>query len=230
MKSVWENSWFMIPVLLFFNIGLAVSFFVPYGDEILYLNDLRKEPFNSIFKIATLLGEVHAYIICGVAALFWRYRFALLITLAGLITLPVVHLFKTFFGTDRPITFFKNLGLDHIIVKVPGVILNVGPTSFPSGHTMAAFALFSLLAVFLGRNRRYWGLIFAGFAVLTGISRVFLVQHFLADILVGATLGLGVSWFVLQLDKMPFFQKKEWLDRSLRLGKERVRQKTKPDA
>ena len=63
-----------------------------------------------------------------------------------------------------------------------------------------------------------------------GVGKTLLVQHFLADILVGATLGLGVSWFVLQLNETSFFQKKEWLDRSLRLGKERVRQKTKPDA
>lgn len=230
MKSVWENSWFMIPVLLFFNIGFALFLFVPYGYEILYLNDLRKEPFNTIFKIATLLGEVHAYIICGVAAIFWRYRFTLLITLAGLITLPVVHFFKAFFGADRPITFFRNLGLDEIVVIVPGVTLNVGPTSFPSGHTMAAFALFGLLAALLNIKHHRWSLLFAGLAALAGVSRVFLVQHFLIDILVGAALGLGVSWFVLQLDKMPFFQKKEWLDRSLRLGKERVRQKTTPGA
>jgi membrane-associated phospholipid phosphatase len=223
MKNVWENSWFTIPVLLFFNIGLALSLFVPYGYEILYLNDLRREPFNTFFKFATLLGEVHAYVFFGVAALFWRYRFTVLVALTGLITLPVVHVFKAFFGSDRPITFLKNLGLADAVVTVPGVVLNVGQTSLPSGHTMAAFALFGLLAMMLERKQQHWGLLFAALAAVTGVSRVFLVQHFLIDILVGAALGLAVSWFVLWLGKMPFFQKRKWLEKSLTIEKEGIK-------
>ncbi len=217
MRNIWENSWFMIPVLLFFNIGLALSLFVPYGHEILYLNDLRREPFNSFFKFATHLGEAYAYIICGVAALLWHYRFALLITLAGLATLPAGYFFKALFSTDRPITFFRNQDLQHFVITVPGVELNVGPTSFPSGHTMAAFALFSLLTLMLERKYGRWSVAFALLAISVGVSRVFLVQHFLADILAGAVLGLGVSWLVLRLDRTPFMKRAKWLDGNWRL-------------
>lgn len=217
MKNIWENSWFMIPVLLFFNVGLALSLFVPYGHEILYLNDLRREPFNSFFKFATLLGEVYGYIFFGLAAALWRYRFALLISLAGFVTLPVGYFFKAFFGADRPITFFRNQDLQHFVITVPGVELNVGPTSFPSGHTMAAFALFSMLTLMLEQKYRRWSVAFALLAISVGVSRVFLVQHFLADILAGAVLGLGVSWFVWQLDRTPFMKRAKWLDGNWRL-------------
>ena len=216
MKSIWENAWFMIPVLLFFNAGLALAYFTPYGYEILYLNFIRHEPFNTVFQFLTLLGEVYAYLIAGVAALFWRYRFALMIALAGLITLPTVYFIKESFAADRPITFFRNRGLVDLLVTVPGVDLNAGQTSFPSGHTMAAFALFSMLTLIVGEKYRRWGLLFALLAILVGVSRVFLVQHFLADILAGAILGLFVSWFVWQIDKTIFFQRLKWLDGSLR--------------
>lgn len=215
MKSIRENGWFIIPALLFFTAGLVLASRMPYGDEILLLNGLRREPFNAVFQFMTLLGEVHAYIFCGVAALFWRFRYALLIALAGLVTLPTVYFIKETFAIDRPITFFRNRDLGDLVVTVPGVDLNVGQTSFPSGHTMAAFALCSILALILGRKYRRWGLPLALLAVSVGVSRVFLVQHFLADILAGAALGVFVGWLVWQLDKTPFFQRMHFLDQSL---------------
>jgi len=220
MKSIWENSWFVIPVLLFFSVGLALALFVPYGGENLFFNDWRREPFNSIFKFLTLLGEVYPFVVCGVAALFWRYRFALLIALTGLVTLPTVYFVKETFSVDRPITFFRNQGLGDAVVTVPGEELNVGRTSFPSGHTMAAFALYSMVVLIIGEKYRRWGLPLALLAILVGVSRVFLVQHFLADILGGAVLGLVVSGLVWRLDKTPFFQKAKWLEKGLFFRKE----------
>jgi undecaprenyl-diphosphatase len=58
---------------------------------------------------------------------------------------------------------------------------------------MAAFALYSLLAMMLPVRQKHWGLPMAIIAVLVGISRIFLVQHFLADVLGGALLGLALS-------------------------------------
>jgi membrane-associated phospholipid phosphatase len=212
MKSIWENSWFVVPALLFFAIGLALVFSMPYGYEILFFNRLRVEPLNSIFKFATLLGEAYPYVIFGVAAAFWRYRFAFLIGLVGLVMLPTAYFIKESVGSDRPITHFRSLQQEAAVITVPGVDLNVGPTSFPSGHTMAAFGLYSMLALIVGKKYRRWGLPLALLAISVGVSRVFLVQHFLADILAGAALGIGVSWLVWRLGTTPFLQKKKWLD------------------
>lgn len=222
MKNIWENSWFMIPALLFFIVGLALVYFVPYGDEILFFNDLRQEPLNSIFRFVTYLGEVYAYIICGVAALFWRYRFTLLIALTGLITLPTVYLIKETFGTDRPIAFFKNRDMSSDVVTVPEVDPHSGKTSFPSGHTMAGFGLYSILTLMAGKKRQRWGLAFALLATLVGVSRIFLVQHFLPDVLSGAFLGLLVSSLVWRLDGTPFFRRMHTLDGRLQWNKKKM--------
>lgn len=222
MKRIWGNSWFAIPVLLFFGAGLLLAYFIPYGDEILFFNDLRQEPLNSAFRFFTHLGEAYAYIIFGLAALFWRYRFTLLITLTGLFTLPTVYFIKGSFEVDRPVSFFKKQGKQELVVTVPGVELFAGKTSFPSGHTMAAFGLYSILTLMAGKKHRHWGLAFALLAILVGVSRVFLVQHFLADILAGALLGLLVSGLMWGLNSTPFFQKLGKLDEHLQLRKKEM--------
>ena len=88
--------------------------------------------------------------------------------------------------------------------------------SFPSGHTMSAFGLSSLLALMAGPKSRKRVLVLALLAIAVGLSRIFLVQHFLVDVLAGALLGMGVSGFVWWLNGTPFFREKTWLDGKLR--------------
>lgn len=215
VKCFWENPWFSIPVLLFLNAGLVLAYYVPYGTEVLYFNPLREEPFNSIFRFCTLLGEPFAYIVAGIAMLFWRYRFALLILVAGLLTLASSYYLKDHIGTPRPLTWFNQGGIRDLLIVVPDVELASGNTSFPSGHTMAAFTLYSLLAGIVMEKQPRLGLLFAVLALLVGISRIFLAQHFLADVLGGATVGLLLGWIALQFNRLSFMQKSLTLDRGL---------------
>lgn len=211
MKWIWENNWFMIPVSLFLGVGMAFALMLPYGDEILYLNNIRQEPFNSIFKFLSWCGEYWIWIVVGLAALFWRYRFTLMIALTGLI-IPLVFILKDQVGSDRPITYFRETGRVNEVVVVPGENLNAGQTSFPSGHTMSAFGLFSILALIAGRQSRKRVLFLAVLAMAVGLSRIFLVQHFLVDVLGGALLGMAVSGFVWWLNDRPYFQRMTYLD------------------
>ncbi len=195
--SVWRNPWFRIPALFFFACGLIVPFWLPYGDEITALNGLRYEPWNTLFAWITRLGEAPAFLAAGIGALFFRYRLSLLIALVGLLTIPVSYYLKDGFGVDRPITYFEKKGLREEVVLVPGVRMNGGQTSFPSGHTMAAFSLYALLSAAVGRRRPYASLLLAILPILVGLSRIFLVQHFLCDVLVGAAIGLCLALLVL---------------------------------
>ncbi|TNE59274.1 MAG: phosphatase PAP2 family protein [Bacteroidetes bacterium] len=212
--NIWSVPWFTIPVLLFFNVGLALLLFVPYGAEILYLNPWRTEPLNTFFRGATELGEAVAFVALGLISLLWRFRFALLIALTGLLVMPVSYLLKDKIGTDRPVTYFEKNGVRDAVVLVPGVKPNGGKTSFPSGHTMAAFSLYTLLALLTRRKWPWLGLALAWTAMLVAISRVFLVQHFLADILGGAFFGMALAWLVFSLDRR-FFARMTVLDRGL---------------
>ena len=195
-----QNGWFAIPVLIALAAGLVAAYCLPYGDEILAFNGLRREPLNSVFWLATCLGEAYAYVVAGVALVLLRkYRCAALVTLTGLMMLPLSYVLKDQFGIMRPLTWFSQAERWHEVVTVPGVRLASGYTSFPSGHTMSAFALYSLLTLMLAWKHRRWGLAFALLAVAVGVSRIFLVQHYLADVLGGAVLGLllgGLMWQV----------------------------------
>ena len=68
-------------------------------------------------------------------------------------------------------------------------------SSFPSGHTGAAVALYGCLAVIMLRNiPRRWvavGLALVGFAIpiLVAASRVYRGMHFLTDVVTGAIAG-----------------------------------------
>lgn len=200
-RSVWSFPWFFIPVLLFFITGLVMLLLMPYGAEILYLNTWRAEPLNSFFRFFTLMGEFPAFVVTGLLLLLWRYRFALLFAGAGLLVSPLSYLLKDKIGTDRPITYFEKAGIREAVVQVPGVDLNSGQTSFPSGHTMAAFALYGLVALTAGRVVPWLGLACAWTAILVGISRIFLVQHFLIDVLGGAAIGLLLALLLWRLDE-----------------------------
>jgi membrane-associated phospholipid phosphatase len=221
MKGIWENSWFMAPVSLFLGLGLALSILVPYGDEILFFNDLRREPFISIFKFFSWCGETWIWVVVGLAAMFWRYRYTLLIALTGII-MPLVFIVKDRVGIDRPITYFQKVGKVDALVTVPEVYLNSGQTSFPSGHTMSAFALFSLLALMAGKQSRKRVLLLAVLAIAVGLSRIFLAQHFLVDTLGGALLGMTVSGFMWWLNDRKYFQQQTYLDERIRLFKRAV--------
>lgn len=67
--------------------------------------------------------------------------------------------------------------------------------SFPSGHTVVAFALSTVLAE---RFDNIWARIgFYGLASITAFSRVYNNQHFFSDVVIGGLLGLGTGLYVV---------------------------------
>jgi membrane-associated phospholipid phosphatase len=195
MRHWLKIPWFTIPILLFFNAGLALLLALPYGREITLLNPWRTEPFVSVFHFVTRLGEVYAFAACFVVlALSGRFRDALLIALTGIVVIFAAGFMKKQFKIDRPISYFEKTEQRGELVLPSDVYLNSGRSSFPSGHTMAAFGLYGLLAFLYARQRPKMGLVFAALAILVAFSRIFLVQHFLVDTLGGAAVGLLLAW------------------------------------
>lgn len=216
-RSLWHHPWFLIPTLLFVALVLWLGLDLQYGDEIWRLNPYRLEPLNTFFRYVTHLGEEWAWIAAIVGSLFWRYRFALILSIAGLLLLPVSYLLKHNYEVERPVTYFEKLDALEVIAPVPGERLNSGYNSFPSGHTMSAFALFSLLALMTQRRAPWMGAVLAWTAILVGVSRVFLAQHFLSDVLGGIAFGLLVADLAWQIDRR-FFRRVHWLDGRVRRG------------
>ena len=67
---------------------------------------------------------------------------------------------------------------------------------FPSGHAVAAVALYGLLAVLLWRQRHYrWSILAGAWGLAVAVSRVYLGVHYPSDVLASLTMG-GLWLFV----------------------------------
>jgi membrane-associated phospholipid phosphatase len=66
--------------------------------------------------------------------------------------------------------------------------------SFPSGHTAAAFAFFTILALFY--QKPAFQILCLLLAIFSAYTRIYLLQHFFQDTLVGSAIGLSTSVIV----------------------------------
>lgn len=113
-------------------------------------------------------------------------RHALLMLALGAVNLTVYYALKRSTRRQRP---FERCDSIHACLKVPDAF------SFPSGHTLHAFAFALLLSAFHpGLAPLLWS-----FAVLVGLGRVVLGLHFPSDVLAGAALGSMTAGLLLLL-------------------------------
>jgi membrane-associated phospholipid phosphatase len=71
-----------------------------------------------------------------------------------------------------------------------------GNGSFPSGHTIAAFSVATIMARRYG-NHRWVPYAAYGMAALVGFSRLSLSAHFMSDVFMGGALGYSISRFAV---------------------------------
>lgn len=138
---------------------------------------------------ASRLGDWPLWLVCGVVGLAVgdaRLRlavFAATLALAGSVLLFM--LIKNLVGRPRPCEAWAEL---PCLLRAPDRF------SFPSGHTMTAFAAataYGVMAPFLLP-------VLLPAALLIGISRVFLGLHYPTDVLAGALLGSTLGFLSAQ--------------------------------
>jgi membrane-associated phospholipid phosphatase len=71
-----------------------------------------------------------------------------------------------------------------------------GAGSFPSGHTVAAFSVATVIARRYG-NHRWVPYVAYGLAGIVGFSRITLSAHFISDVFMGGALGYSISRFAV---------------------------------
>jgi len=191
-------------------VGIALWRY-PQGSLLLYFSENRQAYTDLFFTYVTKIGEEPTYLLLTLGCLFIRFRYVFFIPLIGLVVTLVAFLAKSFFLHPRPSIYFRELGTLDTIQTVEGVQLLGGLTSFPSGHTMSAFALFSFLA-FVYPKKGFYNLLFLGIAVLVGLSRIYLVQHFLKDVYLGAIMGVLIGGGMYLLQKRWLDNKEHWLN------------------
>jgi undecaprenyl-diphosphatase len=162
----------------------------------------RNDGWDIFFRLASRGGSTIVVLTLGplLAIVAWRRCRAVSIALlVATFTRPVLEfVLKRLVGRDRP-------ELDQLVA-------GNGP-SFPSGHPMAAMALWGLLPWVIGlfTNRRglWWASVTASGLMIIAIaaSRVYLGVHWLSDVVAGLLVGvpflLGVEWVLRRAHRLP---------------------------
>ncbi|MDX1943314.1 MAG: phosphatase PAP2 family protein [Saprospiraceae bacterium] len=208
-----ENARFFICFIIFLILGAITLFFIQQGDEIFFFSNHRSAFGNLFFTYFTRLGEGLIFVGLTLIFLFVRYRTAMFVPLMGLTVMLVTFLSKKAFSHPRPWLYFQQLNITDQINLVEGVEVHSGANGFPSGHTMAAFALYTFLALILPQKRGVAILLFTT-ALLVGVSRIYLVQHFFKDVYLGAIIGVIIAVIFHYLHHK--YPKRNWAEKYLK--------------
>lgn len=150
----------------------------------LWLNSYHAEWLDVVMRIITEFGGNIPWIVC-VCMLLYRLRLGIFISAPQVIATIIVQPLKHIFHHPRPLTVFTEAGVP--LPTVDGVHLHAW-NSFPSGHTAAAFALMTAIAMML--PKKWMKACCILFAAVVGYSRIYLSQHFLDDVIFGSIIGI----------------------------------------
>jgi membrane-associated phospholipid phosphatase len=172
---------------------LALNWLITKGDDVIYFNFHNNIFADHIFAFFTRLAEFPLLALCII--LFGRIKgvkAAIESLVALAITGIVVQLVKRLVieNNFRPHLFFEKIQTLRIIEGIEPL----RHYSFPSGHTAAAFCLFATISFY--SNSKAMKLLCFILAIFTGISRIYLLQHFLSDVLGGIIIGSAIAWAI----------------------------------
>jgi membrane-associated phospholipid phosphatase len=181
--------------ILFAFIALQM---IEKGDILMWLNRHNTSFLDALFFGATKFGEAYPFYLAILVLVFVKYRYALIIPIIGALNPILSGSLKDYFQHPRPYTFYEKIDRVGDLHAIDYVYLSEGMNSFPSGHTLSAFALFSFLA-FISKNQ-YLKCIFFFIAFFVGISRIYLNLHFFEDVILGSICGflLALAIFLVQ--------------------------------
>jgi len=183
-----ENKFYGIGFFAWLLLGALLIFLTEKGDIILFFNDHRSHYGDLFFRFATMAGEEITYVLVLIFLLIYKRSAAWLVPITGGVVMLVSKGLKEIFQQDRPVAWFKKLDLFEHLNVIQGEPLFSGASSFPSGHTMSAFALFGVLTLLLPQ-KKWVAILILSLAILVGISRVYLIHHFFVDIYAGSIIG-----------------------------------------
>jgi len=179
-----KNKIFMSLFFIWLIACSALLLVINKGDETLFCELNRNKFLDIFFSFWTNTGEGLFFVAFTIILSMYKFRYAIL----SIIIFSASGLFgqflkKIIYGpVPRPSKFFENI---QKIKGVDGVEMH-SVFSFPSGHTITAFALFTFIAIISPNKYGFFWLIFA---VLTAFSRIYLCQHFLIDTFAGSAIG-----------------------------------------
>jgi membrane-associated phospholipid phosphatase len=176
-------------------------------DEIYFAVNTRHTDFlDSIEPYITDLGNGWTIVALAALAALFNYRVAFLLITTFVITSLSVQIVKFIFDAPRPKLYFKDEISKLHFVKGVNILSH---NSFPSGHTLTAFAT-GVLITYLVKNKG-WSVLLILYGVMVGFSRIYLSEHFFEDVVAGSVLGVFLTIFWLRfIDSKKFLNMPGW--------------------
>lgn len=172
-----------------------MSVFTFFGEQI------QGAAMNIVANFITFFGGSEFVIPMAVVGLVLSFfkktrKFGMAVFFAVIVgTLLTNVIFKPMFDRPRPYVYYADNPLFMSWYEFAGAHIE-SDKSFPSGHTTAAFEIG--VALFLVLNKKYsW--VFPVFSALVGLSRIYLMVHYVTDVLGGVLIGTfaGIMGYVI---------------------------------
>ena len=227
--------------MLIVALGLAIIC-IPKGELHLLLCDHHTPARDIFFRYYTRIAEYLPYTICALILLSGKVGNGAMATACVAGADLSTQILKHIINAPRPVTWFAANMPEVQLPLVEGVRMNYW-FSFPSGHTTSFFALAFVLSILATsrltekqsnsvsgptaqRSNNVSGptalavqlLLFVA-AALGGYSRIYLCQHFAADVMAGIGVGLTLTGIIYAV--FTHFQGQKWYN--YRLFSKKVR-------
>ncbi|HEY1023438.1 MAG TPA: phosphatase PAP2 family protein [Flavisolibacter sp.] len=190
-----QHQEFLLLYLFFLLVAFVIMAAVPKYELFLLVNRYYNSFFDVFFVAYTWAGDGWTMFLVAVGLVFVKYRYALLTILAYGYTSLFGWIIKRLMNEPRPFKYFENR---EPIRVIEGFDMHSW-YSFPSGHSITAFALATVMAFLMPARYKKFTWILVLLAVLAGFSRVYLSQHFFQDIVAGSVIGVFFSFHMIWL-------------------------------
>jgi membrane-associated phospholipid phosphatase len=185
MKNLYSSIFFW-GVMVFWVTGFVLVVNTNQLELHKQLNGINNSFFDAVVPYATYLGDGFFAILLVVILYFVQKKYSIILLISFLISSGITQFLKqvVFPNAMRPMHYFQNDACFHI---VQGVVMHT-QNSFPSGHATTCFAIFTTFALVWRENQKLQALFLVA-SILLALTRVYLSQHFLEDVLVGSVIG-----------------------------------------
>ena len=176
-------------------LGLTSGF-----DNFLYMyfrSIHRSANVDAVMIIATSFGDVSTLLIIAVIlTVIRRTRIMgmIFLTIIVVTAILVMYIKPVIARYGPPHKFEPALRLpQHFIIEDDSILPSVRNLSYPSNHLAIATSFAFIIGFGLNRRSRIAGSIIWSFPVIIAITKLYIMQHYLTDVISGAILGLVIS-------------------------------------
>lgn len=187
--------------MIFIALTVAVALGLTSGfDNFLYMyfrSAHRSANVDAVMITATSFGDVSTLLIIAVILTIIRRtrKMGMIFLTTIVVTAILVMYIKPLIGrSGPPYKFEPDLRLpQHFIIENDSMLPSVRNLSYPSNHVAIATSFAFIIGFGLNRRSRIAGSIIWSFPIIIAITKLYIMQHYLTDVISGAILGLVIS-------------------------------------